>query len=92
MVMPLQHNCPQIRSQAAKRFVNAMPDAHHFLFVGERVRHERVHAVERADLLLHFDDALVGAAVQRTLESADGGRDCGVEVGQCGNRHARAER
>ena len=81
----------QVRRAGVEHLVNAVADAHDFLFVLQAAGDEVVHLVEVADLLEHLDDALVGSAVQRPLERADGGGDGRVHAAERGDGDARRE-
>ena len=82
----------EVRCARVEHFVNAMADAHDFLFLRECVVEPCVHFVLAADFLEHVDDTLVRAAVQRTFERADGAGDGGIHVAQRGDGDACAER
>ena len=81
----------EMRGARVERLVNAMADAHDLFLLRQAFGDVGVHLVERADFLEHFDDALVGAAVQRAFERADGAGDGGIHVAQRGDGDAGAE-
>ena len=72
--------------------VDAVAEAHHPHLVGQRLPDPRLGLRRRPDLLDHQHDLLVGAAVERALQGADGRDDRRVQVGQRGGGHARGER
>src|SRR5207244_6552789 len=87
----LDRHGAKVRRARVERFVNTMPDPHDFLFLRKLIVYIRVHLVFASNFFEHVNDAFICAAVQRTLERADRGRDRGIEIGQCGYGHARAE-
>ena len=72
-------------------FVDGVAEAHDFFFGFELVANVGVDAVGVADLVEHFHDLFVGAAVEGALEGADGGDDGGVHVSQRGGGDAGGE-
>ncbi len=78
----------QIAAHAAEKLradvpvlVDPVAEAHHQPLGGELLVEPGLHAVGRADRPEHLEHLLVGAAMQWTLEGADGRRDRGMHVG-----------
>ena len=80
-----------MRRARIERFVNAMTDAHDFLFLRQLLFDVGIDFLLFANFLEHLDDAFVRAAVQRPFKRADGRGDGGVKIAQGRNRHARAK-
>ena len=81
----------EVRRARVEGLVNPMANAHDFLPLRQRVGDVGIDAVERADFLQHFDDPLVGAAVERPLQGADRAGDGRIHVAQRRDGHAGAE-
>ncbi len=81
----------QMRRARIERLVNAMADAHDLFLLRELLLDVGVDPIFRADFLQHLDDAFIRAAVERTLQRPDRGRDRGINVAQGRDRDARAE-
>src|SRR5262249_11369845 len=72
--------------------VNAVAETHHAFLASQGIANplfRRVGAAGGADQVHHL---FVGPAVKRTLESADGGNDAGVQVGLRRANDTRGER
>ena len=82
----------EMRRARVEHFVDAVTDAHDFLFLSQLLLEPRIHVFFGANLLEHVDDALIRATVERTLEGADGGGDCGEHVAQRCHGDTGAER
>ena len=72
--------------------INAVAETHDFFFARQSFPHPRLGAIGRADLAQHLHGFLIGAAVERSLERAQAGRDGCVHVRHGRGRHARRKR
>ena len=81
----------EVRGARVEHFVHAVTDAHDLALLRQAVGHVGIDLIERADFLEHLNDALVSAAMKRSLEGADGCGDRRIHVTERGDRDAGAE-
>ena len=81
----------EVRGARVEHFVHAVTDAHDLALLSQAVGHIGIDLIERTNLLEHFDDPLVGAAMKRALEGADGCGDRRVHVAERGDSNPSAE-
>ena len=91
LIGELLRHALEVRRARVERGVHTVADAHDAAFVGQAILDVRVDLVDLANLVEHLDDALVGAAVQRALERADGAGDGAVHIAERCDGHAAAE-
>ena len=72
--------------------IDAVSETHHLLFLRQQVMEVRLRPVDRLDFEQHLHYLLVGPAVQRSLECADGARNRRVYVRKRRSRHAGDKR
>ena len=72
-------------------FIDAMAEAHDELFRREHLQHSFLSFVRRGKLFDQLHRSLVGAAVQRAAQSADGAGDSGIKIRQRGGDGARGK-
>ena len=85
------HAAEQLRTHVAV-LVDPVAESHHHALGGELLVHPGIGPVGGADLAEHLEHLLVGPAVERPLEGADGCGDGGVHVGSGRSDGAGRER
>lgn len=81
----------EVRGARVEHFVHAVTDAHDLALLSQAVGHVGIDLIERTDLLEHLDDPLVGPAMERALEGADGCGDRRIHVTERGDGDPGAE-
>ncbi len=81
----------QVRGAGIFGAIDAVAEAGDLLLVDEHVLHVGQCRFFVARIEQHADDFFVGAAVQRSFQRSDAGRDGGVNIGQRGCHYARRE-
>ena len=81
----------QVTSARVVRLVDAVAEAHDPVLAGEALLDVRLHVVHGANFIEHVHHFFIGAAVQRTLQCANGRSDGAVHIAERANGDARCK-